>query len=165
MVLSNEVSCEAGSFSCCLNPHRIFQSEVLRLYFPALEPCVVRSVSLPSCSSQFFHTQMWNCLLHQLPPHLVPQPLPCPPWSSSCRLARSPLCPSCLCPPLLQVRMNVSSLTSWLLDFHTVQFSGRYGYFFILNLLLSFFWLCEEAKRIYLCLHLGQKSDFLDGVL
>ena len=34
MGLSNEVSWEAGSFSCCCNPHRFFQSEVLRLYFP-----------------------------------------------------------------------------------------------------------------------------------
>ena len=77
MGLSNELSCEAGSFSCCHNPHRFLQSEVLRLYFPALEPCVVRSVSLPSCSSQFFHTQMWNCLLHQLPPCPVLQLPPC----------------------------------------------------------------------------------------
>ena len=29
-------------------------------------------------------------------------------------------------------------------------------YFLFLNFLLSF-WLCEEAKCIYLCLHLGQK--------
>ena len=34
MGLSNELSCEAGSFSCHMNPHRFFQSEVLRLYFP-----------------------------------------------------------------------------------------------------------------------------------
>ena len=52
--LSNELSCEPGSFSCSLYPHRCFQSEDLRLYFPVLEPWVVWSVSLPSCSSQFF---------------------------------------------------------------------------------------------------------------
>ena len=39
--LSNELSCEAESFSCCrLNPHRCFQSELLRLYFPELQPWV-----------------------------------------------------------------------------------------------------------------------------
>ena len=38
--LSKELSCEAGSFSCPLNPHRFFQSEVLRLYFPTLDPGV-----------------------------------------------------------------------------------------------------------------------------
>ena len=65
MGLSIELSCETGGFSCCLNPHRFFQSEVLRLYFHALEPQVVQSVSLPSCSSQFICTQMWDCLLCQ----------------------------------------------------------------------------------------------------
>ena len=38
-------SCQAGSFSRCLNPHRFFQSEVLRLSFPALELWVALSVS------------------------------------------------------------------------------------------------------------------------
>ena len=33
-----KLSCEAGSFSCYPNPHRFFQSEVLRFYFPVLEP-------------------------------------------------------------------------------------------------------------------------------
>ena len=28
---------------------------------------------------------------------------------------------------------------------------------FVFKLLLSFFWLCEEAQCVYLCLHLGQK--------
>ena len=32
---------------------------------------------------------------------------------------------------------------------------------FVFKLLLSFFWLCEEAQCVYLCLHLGQKlSNF-----
>ena len=61
-------------FSCHCNPYRFFQSMVLRLYFPALEPWVAQSVSLPS------HP------LHQLPPHL--------PLFSSCCLAVSPLCPA-----------------------------------------------------------------------
>ena len=38
MGLPNEFSCEAGCSSCCLHSHRFFQSEVLRLYFPTLEP-------------------------------------------------------------------------------------------------------------------------------
>ena len=37
-------------------------------------------------------------------------------------------------------------LTPWLSDFYRVRFSGSSGCFFFLNLLLSFFWLCEEAK-------------------
>ena len=51
--LSNELSCEAGNFSCRRNYHRFLQPEVLRLSFPVLVPWVVRSISLPACSSQF----------------------------------------------------------------------------------------------------------------
>ena len=66
---------------------------------------------------------------------------PCPPRSTirclngsiSHRLATSPLCPAAGLPPLLPVWMNVSSLTSWLLDFHTVQFSVSSGCFLFLN--------------------------------
>ena len=54
-------------------PPQYFTARGLRFYFPALEPWVEGSVSLPCCSSQFFHTQMWD---HQLPPH-PPGPLPC----------------------------------------------------------------------------------------
>ena len=82
-------------------------------------------------------------------------------WSASCHLATCPLCPGCPSWPLLPVWMKISCLTPWLLDFHTVQFSGSSGYFLFLNLLLSFFWLYEEAKCIYQCLHLGRKSFFL----
>ena len=69
MGLSNKLSYEAGSFSHHHNPHSLFQSEILKLYLPALEPWIVQSVSLPSCSFQFIRTPMWDHQLHQ--------PLPC----------------------------------------------------------------------------------------
>ena len=50
MGLCNELSCEVGSFSGHLSPCSFFHSEVLRLYFPTLEPWVGQFVSLPSCS-------------------------------------------------------------------------------------------------------------------
>ena len=106
---SKELSCEARSFSHCLNLHRCFQSKVLRLYFPSLEPWVVWPVSLPTCSSWFTHMQMLNHPLCQHPPRPVHQPLPCR-ESSTLR---------CLPPSLLLVWMNIS-LTPWLLGFHTV---------------------------------------------
>ena len=62
-------------------------------------------------------------LLHNPPPHWVRQLLPC-------RESSPPGCPS---PPLLPVWMNVSSLSTWLSDFHTVQFSVSSGCFLFLN--------------------------------
>ena len=103
-----------------------------------LEPWFVWSVSLPSCSSQFIHTQMWDHPVHQPPPPLVLQPPPC-------HVSSLLGCPSL---PFLPVWMNVSSLTPWLLDFHIVQFPSSSGYFLFLNL-LSFFWLSKVAKYIY----------------
>ena len=61
-------------------------------------------------------------------------------------------------PLLLLVWMYVSSSTPWSLDSYTVWFSGSSGCFLFLNWLLSFFWLCKEAQRMYLCLHLAWKS-------
>ena len=118
-------------------PTGFFQLEVLRLYFSMLESWVVWSVLFPSCCFWFICTQMWDCLLHQLQPF---------------HESFLPICPS---PPLLLVWMNFSSLTPWLLDFHTVRFSGSSGWFLFLNLLLSFFWLCEEAQCIYLHVHVS----------
>ena len=61
-------------------------------------------------------------------------------WSTSHCFAVSPLHPSCLCPIVLPVWMNVSSLTPWFLDFHIVWFSGSSGCFsvfkFVVVLLL-----------------------------
>ena len=92
--------CEAGSFSCHHNPHRFFQSEVLRLYFPVLEPWVSQSILLPSCSSRCIYTQIWDLMLHQPQPYL--------PRCFSYLLAAHPLCPICLSLPLLPVWLNVS---------------------------------------------------------
>ena len=63
---SNGLFYDTGSFSHCHNPHRFLQLEVLRLYFPMLEPYVAWSVSLPSCPSWFI--RMWDNLVCQPPP-------------------------------------------------------------------------------------------------
>ena len=90
-------------------------------------------------------------LFLQIYPHTNVGP-PSPPAAASPQVL-SAHCPSL---PLLPVWMNISSLTPWLLDFHTVQFSGSSGYFLFLILLI--FWLFKETKCVYLCLHLGWKS-------
>ena len=293
MGLSDELSYEAGSFSHCCNPHRFFQSEVLRLFSPCAVTlgCAVCLLTPPSGFSQqyFFvsvcllcskgwslrcspgvgnlchcivtlmwgrglrgnngacsalcrflvtfpatHKQIWPfwcwfpggwvcvhsrtlwvsptnspvrlgvssttstptgvfnqrletlfsytgtlgfviCLAPHLflsvylhvkvgPPNLQSaaspgrQPPPFLPQSSSCHLTVSRLHSGCPSLPILLVWMHVSSLFPWLLDFHKVRFSVSSGCFLFLNLLLSFFWLCEEAQCVYLCLHLGRRS-------
>ena len=47
---------------------------------------------------------------------------------------------------------------SWLLGFYTVRFFVSSGCFLFLNLVVFFFWLCEEAQCVYLCPHLGCKT-------
>ena len=81
-------------------------------------------------------------------------------WSPSCCLAKSPLHPGCQSLPLLLVWMNQSFFFNSLAVGlpYSLIFWQFWLFFLFLNLLLSFFWLCEEAKCVYLCLHLGWKS-------
>ena len=131
-----------------LQPPRVFSIRGLRLYFLELEPWLwglLRSPAVPpSLSAGECGTtpSTIRCLAGSASPcllHILSAPLP---------LSAPPTSP-----------VNVSSLSPWLLDFHTIQFSVSSGCFLFLNLLLSFFWLCEEAQCVYLCLHLGQKSE------
>ena len=122
MRFSNELSCESGSFFCRLNSHRFFHSEVLRLYFPRLEPLVACSVLLLSCSSQFIRTQMWNCLVLQLPPF---------PESS---------------PPRLPISTPPVSLEECFFFNSLVVGLPYNSIFWQFSLLLSSFWLCKESS-------------------
>ena len=121
----------SGSSSHHCNPHRYFQWEALRLYFPALEPWVAARVCVCVCVcvlclvSQLF-------LLVYLHANVGPPSLPAsaslgPPASAALPWVLFTRCPS---PLLLPVWMNISFLTPWLSDFHTVRFSGCSGYFF-----------------------------------
>ena len=137
--LFNELPCEAGRFSCNLNPYRFFQSKVWRLYFPRYgtlgwEVCLAPQLFLPL----YLHTNVG-------PP--APPAGVWPPQSSSHHLSTSPLHPGCPFPPFLLFWMNVSSFSPWLSDFQTIRFSGCCGYFLFLNLLF-FFWLFEEVMFI-----------------
>ena len=110
-----------------------------------LEPWVVWSASLPAVCLVYLcvnvgpqglpATTLWGLLaaawpasFHNLPPHWVHQPLPC----------RESSPPGCLSPPLLPVWINVSSLSPWLSDFHTVRFSVSSGCLLFLNCCPSF---------------------------
>ena len=138
--LSKELSCEAGSFYCLHNHHRFLQSEVLRLYFPKLEPWVVWSVLLPSCSSQFMQTQTWD--------HLVLQPLPCCVSSSTWLAISGPSTglDECVFVNFLAVRFAYS-LIFW-------QFWLFFVFKFVVVLLVV-----QGGTEFYLCLHLGQNES------
>ena len=97
-----------GALSCavCFSPH-LFLSVYLHVNVGPPAPQSISSLGLPVT----------------ILPALVLQPPPC--------LESSPS--SCLSPPLLLVWINVSSLTPWLSDFHTVRFSVSSGCFLFLN--------------------------------
>ena len=100
--------CEAGSFFWCHNVHRFFQSEVLRLYLPAVLPWVAWSVLFASCSSWFIHMQMWNCPLCQLLPPLVHQLTLCPPLAAALpRILSTPV--TCFLPSYWSGRMFLAN--------------------------------------------------------
>ena len=80
-------------------PPQVFSVRGLRFYFPMLEPWVARSALLPSCSSWFICMRMWDCPVHNPPPHWhQPPPRPSasalPAQSSSGHLAVSSLLPA-----------------------------------------------------------------------
>ena len=157
--LSNKLSCEAGSFFCQHNPQGVFIQRFWGFHFQCCNCGLLHlshsPVVPPSLSS-------WKCATTLSTSQHVA-------WSSRCQLAPLPgPLAAALLPVLsawmpisapLSVWMDVSSLTPWLSDFHTVWFSSSSSCFLFLNLLLSFFWLCKEAKCIYLGLHLGWKSE------
>ena len=148
--LSNELSCEAGSFSCChLNLHRCFHSEVWGfISLPWNSGLSGLSPGPPAAASP--------TLLHNPPPHWVCQPPPC----------RESSLPSCLSPLLLPVWVSVSSLSPWLLDFHTVRFSVSSGCFLFLNCCPSFGCARRHSVSTYVSILAGSPtSPFLDVVL
>ena len=147
MGLSNKFSVRLGVSPAAPSNH-LFSISGLRLYFPTLEPWVAQSVT----------------------------------WSSSwCLAGQLQLCLSCSTIRLRWVHQPAATLlrvlSSWLpvsapptsLDecfFFISLVVGlpyslifcQFWLFFVFKLLLSFFWLCEEAHYVYLCLHLAHKS-------
>ena len=123
------LSYEAGSFSCCcLNPHRCFQSEVGGFISPSWSP----GLGCLFCSPEFL--PVYLCVnvgpgVCQLQPGLPHSTILHLTGSASRSLTVSPLRPSRPSLPLLLVWMNVSSLSPWLSDFYTVQFSVGSGCF------------------------------------
>ena len=146
--LSNELSCEARSFSrCCHNPHGCFQSEVWGFISPRWNSGLLHL--LPGLSASASAGQLQLCPLCST--------IHCLAGSSSCHLARSPLHPA--------ARLHPSYWSGWMFLLYLLgcRTSIQFDFLsvltvFVFKLLLSFFWLCEEAQCVYLRLHLGWKS-------
>ena len=141
MGLSNDLSCEAGNLSYCRpNPPRVFLIRGLRLYFPVLEPWVVRSASLPAICLVYLWANVGprGATRRSACPvlcHSESGPLglsvrecgtagsasgqtACPLHPTLCQSRFhhchvSPLCPSCPSQPLLPVWMSVYFLCPW----------------------------------------------------
>ena len=92
---------------------------------PFCSPAVPPSLSMCECGAVGSTSCCTACPVHSTICHLS--------GSTSCRVAVTPLCPSCLSLPLLVVWMNVSPLSPWLSDFHIVRFSVISGCFLFLN--------------------------------
>ena len=110
MGLSNDLSCEAGSLSCCRpQPQRVFSLRGLRLYLPALEVWVPWSALLPAVCPVYLCANVGpqGLLVVRLPAPFVPHSASLGPATS-----RSPLCLGCLSPPFLPVWMYVSFLST-----------------------------------------------------
>ena len=87
MGLSNNLSCEAGSFSCCSpNPHGHFKSEVLGFISQHWSPGL-RSLLCSPPFVRFICAQMWGC-------GVLPTALPAP-FSATLSLALSVYLPEC----------------------------------------------------------------------
>ena len=139
MGLSNELSCEAGSFLLLLpQPPQVFSISGLRLYFPTeLELWDVQSA--PQSTSCCLAGQLQLCLLCSTISCWVCQPLPTPPTGVD----------ECFSFVSLVVGLSYSLIFC------------QFWLFFVFKLLWPFFWLCKEAQCVYLCLHLGWKSAFI----
>ena len=90
----------------------------------------------------------WPALLNNPPPRWVRQPPPC--LGSSL-----PWLPVSAPPTGLGECFFFNSL---LVGLPYSSIFCQFWLFFVFKLLLSFFWLCEKAQCVYLCLHLGRKS-------
>ena len=150
-------------------PPRVFSIRGLRLYFPALEPWVARSASLPAGSSRFIFVRMWGL-------GVLPAALPAP-FSATLSLALSVyLCANVGPQGLLVVRLPTPFvphsaslspakatrvLSTPAAHLRPSYRSGSMFLFYLLGVgvpcrsIFCQFWLCEEAQCVYLRLHLG----------
>ena len=131
------------------NP-QVFSISGVKLNFPLLELWVVQSVT-PSTSC-CLSGQLQLCLARSTICHLA--------GSASHRLAASPLHPTACLRPSYRLD-ECFFFISLVVGLPYSSIFCQFWLFFVFKLLLSFFWLCEEAQCVYLYLHLVWKSLLL----
>ena len=157
--------CEAGSFShCSPNLHRCFQSEVWGFIYPCCSPglrgLLCSPVVPPSLS-------MRECGASGSASHLLVGSVSC---SLACPVPQSATSlgpPVATLPRVLPAWLPVSAppigldecffFISWVVGLPYSSIFCQFQWFFVFKLLLSFFWLCEEAECVYLHFLLGRK--------
>ena len=149
--LSSELSRETGSFCHCCNSHRFLHSEVLRPQFSVLKPCVV--CHAPQVLLLAYPHRSVGNPVHQAPPH--------PPGPPPCHTSSLPQFTVSTPPPSLDEYFFFNSLAVRLPCSLIFWHFWLFLIYYLFNCLLSFFWLCEQAQCVYLCLHLGWKSPKL----
>ena len=167
MGLSNDLSREAGSLSCCCpNPHGHFQSEVRGFISPCWSPGLCGLLRSPPflrfiCARGVLPATLPALFSATLSPALsvylrecgatgsANGQTACPVRPTLCQSLSgnaSPLCPGCPSPPLLPVWMNVYFLFPWCrtsLPFYFLSVLVVQGGAVCLPMPLSWFSLCQ----------------------
>ena len=174
MGLSNDLSCEVGvSPATASTPTGVF-SQRFEALFPRAGAlgCTVCFAPLPFLPVYLCYlcylfmnlgpqglpaTTLWSLLaaawpapLHNPPPLWVCQPPPFCKFSLPQLPISAP--PTCLDECFFFISLVVGLPYSLIFC--------QFWLFFVFKLLLSFFWLCEEAQCVYLCPHLGQTETY-----
>ena len=160
MGLSNNLSCEAGSFSCCcLNPTGVF-NERFEASFPhagALGCLVCFAPPLFLLVYVCANVGLLLLLAVALSAGFIPQSATSLGPAGLLRVLSARL-PVSTPPPGLDECFFFISLVVGLPG--SLIFC-QFWLFFVFELLLSFFWLCKEAQCVYLRLHLGHKPHIV----
>ena len=160
---------QVGGFVYILGPCESLQETLLwgwEFYLPLKVPQVFIAwgfeVSFPCTATLGWEVHLAPQLFLPVYPHTNVE-LPGPPAAASLTLVLQMLpCPVSSLPPLPISTCPVSLSECFFFNSLVVRLPKssvfwQFSLFFFLSLSLSFFWLCEEAKCIYLRLHLGWK--------
>ena len=174
MGLSNELSCDAGSFFRC----RLKTQGVFNQWFEALFPhagalelrSLFRSAFVPPVLSARECGTAGSASHHLAGSSSSSLPDSCSLDHPAPQSTTSLVPPATILPGVLSTKLRISSpptrldecfcFISLVVGLPYSLIFCQFWLFFVIKLLLSFFWLCKEARCVYLHLHLGWKSQY-----